>query len=398
VDATHLTLEKGMTVNINKLHLLLGHACEKILKATAEHYDLKVTGEYKVCTDCALAKARQKNVPKESAVVSSKPGELFYLDISSTKARSIGGSKFWLLIINHFSDMCWSFFMKNKSDLPDRVMELLQLLHRDKLISGKPKIGLDNSGENQALEVRMRSDSVGAIFEFTAPGSHQFAGVVERKFATLFARVRSILNSARLSQDLCNGLWAEAAKYATDVENSLITGSRQASSWSMFYKKESPIIRNLRQFGEIAILDNHQKRGFHSKLENRGYAALYLGHADNHASDVYRFLNLETKCVVRSRDCTWLNKTYASYKEIEGVVLITDDDDDVIDSTWWLPLLETIWTITLISENRILTIQIYQWSFATFNNLLWMSMCPNLELFVLGGKLGQWHHLLYSVI
>jgi hypothetical protein len=29
VDVTHLTLEKGMTVNINKLHLLLGHACEK---------------------------------------------------------------------------------------------------------------------------------------------------------------------------------------------------------------------------------------------------------------------------------------------------------------------------------------------------------------------------------
>jgi hypothetical protein len=257
---------------------------------------------------------------------------LFYLDISSPKARSIGGSKFWLLIIDHFSDMCWSFFMKNKSDLPDRVMELLQLLHRDKLISGKPKIRLDNSSENEALEVRMRTDSVGANFEFTAPGSPQFAGVVERKFATLFARVRSILNSARLSQDLRNGLWAEAAKYATDVENSLISGSRKASSWSMFYKKESPINRNLRQFREIAILDNHQKRGFHSKLENRGYAALYLGHADNHASDVYRFLNLETKCVVWSRDCTWLNKTYASYKEIEGVVLITDDDDDAIDS------------------------------------------------------------------
>jgi hypothetical protein len=89
VDATHLTLEKGMTVNINKLHLLLGHASKIFLKATAEHYDLKVTGEYKVCTDCALAKARQKNVPKESAVVLSRPGELFYLDISSTQARSI---------------------------------------------------------------------------------------------------------------------------------------------------------------------------------------------------------------------------------------------------------------------------------------------------------------------
>jgi hypothetical protein len=143
--------------------------------------------------------------------------------------------------------------------------------------------------------------------------------------------VRSILNSARLSQELRAGLWAEAAKYATDVENSLVTGSRKAS-WALFYKTESPIVRNLQRFGEVAILDNHQKRGFHSKLENRGFAALYLGHADNHATDVYRFLNLNTKCVVRSRDCTWLNKTYASYKEIEGVILTSDDDDAPINS------------------------------------------------------------------
>jgi hypothetical protein len=140
-----------------------------------------------LCTDCALAKARQKNVSKESAVVSSRPGESFYLDVSSTKARSIGGPKFWLLIVDHFSDMCWSFFMKAKSELPDQVMDLLQKLHRDKYISGKPKICLDNSGENEALEARMKTDEIGAIFEFTALGSPQFAGVVERKFATLFS-------------------------------------------------------------------------------------------------------------------------------------------------------------------------------------------------------------------
>jgi hypothetical protein len=101
--------------------------------------------------------------------------------------------------------------MKAKSDLPDRVVELLQLLHQDKLISGKPKICLDNSGENESLKAQMKTDSSGAIFEFTALGSPQFAGVVERKFATLFARVCSTLNSVCLSQDLGNGLWAEAA-------------------------------------------------------------------------------------------------------------------------------------------------------------------------------------------
>jgi hypothetical protein len=99
---------------------------------------------------------------------------------------------------------------------------------------------------------------------------------------------------------LRDGLWAEVAKYARDVENSLVTSSQTESSWALFYKKEGPIVRNLRQFGEVAILDNHQKQGFHSKLENPGFAALYLSHAGNHATDVYRFLNLNTKCVVRS--------------------------------------------------------------------------------------------------
>jgi Reverse transcriptase (RNA-dependent DNA polymerase) len=140
-----------------------------------------------------------------------------------------------------------------------------------------------------------------------------------------------MLNSARLSQELRDGLWAEAANYVTNVENCLVTGSRTQSSWFLFYGKECPAIRNMRQFGELAILNNHAKRGFYSKLENHGLPALYLGHADNHAADVYCFLSLETRSIVRSRDVTWLNKTYASYKEIEGVVLTSDDDDELVD-------------------------------------------------------------------
>jgi hypothetical protein len=226
--------------------------------------------------------------------------------------------------------------------------------------------------------------------------------------------VRLILNSARLSQDLHNGLWAEVAKYATDVENSFVTGSRTTSSWSLFYKKESPIVRNLRQFGEVAILDNHQKRGFHSKLEKRGYAALYLGHADNHATDVYWFLNLETKCVVWSRDCTWLNKTYALYKEIEGVELISDDDviDSIVTRTSEATLVPQPHMVAPHVGNNLNNNPLLPLADDTDPNIddpdLPLELC-NLQIFcgcgcvptsnvVLGGKLGHWHHQLYSVI
>jgi gag-polypeptide of LTR copia-type len=185
-DGVNLTLEQGLSVNINKLHLLMGHACEKTIRATAKYYGVKVTRQFCVCSDCTLAKARQKNVDKEG-IVSTSPGERFYLDISSTTALSFGGAQFWLLVIDHFTDMCWSFFLKAKSDLAEKVCGLFMELRRDNNLPAKPIIRCDNSGENQALQALLRSKDFNVQFEYTAPGSPQFAGVVERKFATLYA-------------------------------------------------------------------------------------------------------------------------------------------------------------------------------------------------------------------
>ena len=41
---------------------------------------------------------------------------------------------------------------------------------------------------------------------------------------------------------------------------------------------------------------------------------MYLGRARDHATDTYRFLNLETELVLISRDVIWLNKVYGEFK------------------------------------------------------------------------------------
>jgi hypothetical protein len=56
-------------------------------------------------------------------------------------------------------------------------------------------------------------------FELTPPGNPQYNGEVERKFATLYARVRAMINDAGFNNVLRGGLWAEAAKAATDIES-----------------------------------------------------------------------------------------------------------------------------------------------------------------------------------
>jgi transposase InsO family protein len=59
-------------------------------------------------------------------------------------------------------------------------------------------------------------------FEFTAPGTPQQNGKVERAFATLFGKTRSMLNAARITIPLGNGLWENCAKLSVQLENIIV--------------------------------------------------------------------------------------------------------------------------------------------------------------------------------
>jgi hypothetical protein len=71
----------------------------------------------------------------------------------------------------------------------------------------------DNAGKNFAFKSYMLKNSRHAIWELTP----QQNGIVEYKFATLYNKIRSVLNAARLTTWLHIQLWAKA------VENSRIS-------------------------------------------------------------------------------------------------------------------------------------------------------------------------------
>ena len=41
---------------------------------------------------------------------------------------------------------------------------------------------------------------------------------------------------------------------------------------------------------------------------------MFVGYADDHAGDVNRFLNVQTKMIIMSRDARWLNLLWKHYK------------------------------------------------------------------------------------
>jgi hypothetical protein len=186
--------------DINHLHKVFGHCGQEVLNNTINMYGFKSSGNFDTCEQCAIAKAQRKNVNKNMLVSSNLPGECLYVDISSIKERTICGAKFWALIVDDYTDYCWSFIMKNKLDLKIKIKTLLT----DLKISNRNLrfIRCDNAGENMTMKNDPEIKSFGIKFEFLGHRNPQSNGKAERKFQTLHRRIRAMLNGANLEGEL----------------------------------------------------------------------------------------------------------------------------------------------------------------------------------------------------
>jgi hypothetical protein len=78
----------------------------------------------------------------------------------------------------------------------------------------------------------------------------------------------------------------------------------------------------------------YANRKMRPKFSNKGRTCMFVGYATNHAEDVYRIVDMETKRITTSRDIRLLNKSYkdwvqthdANTEEIEE-----DDGNDIAD-------------------------------------------------------------------
>ncbi len=244
-------------------------------------------------------------------------GERINIDITHVNTPSYGGAKFWMMIQDDFTDYVWSFFLKEKSQLADVFMKWLNTVQKEtKLKIGK--IRCDNSGENRKLQGLIQMDSKLKIkFEFTAPYTPQQNGKIERKFSTLYGKIRSMLNWARLTKHLQTKLWAQAASTVTRLENIIIKGETNKTSYERFYGKTPDWAKYLRTFGEVAIVQDGTKDKIRGKLTNRGMPCIFIGYPEDHAPSVYQFLKLDTQTMILSRNYNWLNQSYGEYKNLD---------------------------------------------------------------------------------
>ena len=291
----HAVIEPGKSIPIWKFHQITGHTGEHLLRTTAEYMGIKFTGKLEPCETCAQTKIRQANVPKKNEKqVPSRPGYRLLIDISSFKHESMGGKRHWLIVVDEFSDCSHSFFLKRKSDQIELFPIWIKELKAKYGIDIK-YIRLDHSGENRSLQNECDKQNLGKIFEFSAPGTPQQNSVVERKIPTSIGRSRAMMVTAGFSQQDKRKFWCEVISTATKLDNIMVRKDRTKPPFTLFYNDEPKYMKFLRSFGEMAVIAISDGKKMRSKLDIRGRTGIFVGYADDHAGNVYRFINIQTK-------------------------------------------------------------------------------------------------------
>jgi hypothetical protein len=161
--------------------------------------------------------------------------------------------------MDEHTNFLWYCFMKIEDETKHHVINLILDLQKDKNITVQ-FIRCENSGENKDIQQAIIPISkIKVKFEVTAPDTPQKNGKIERKFATLYGKIRATLNKAEFTWSLCHSMWAYCTLLITKLDNAHIFSDVHFSPYALFYYYNPAWLPHLHSFGEIAIVKNPKK-------------------------------------------------------------------------------------------------------------------------------------------
>ena len=205
------------------------------------------------------------------------------------------------------------------------------------------KIRLDYSGENRKLQAKTNQQNIGIKFKFTAPGTPQQNSVVERKLPTLMGKARPMMTHAVVDDYFTKKFQCEAVSTATKLDNMMVRHMGGKPPYYMFFSEPPKYRKHLRIFGETAVVANYERKSTRTKIEPTGKVGMFVGYADDHAGDVYRFIHFKTQHIILSRGERWMNILWKAYMRTQictnhGLQIIDEDyesdEEEEIRENW----------------------------------------------------------------
>ena len=134
------------------------------------------------------------------------------------------------------------------------------------------------------------------------------------------------MNGAGFDEKKRHLLWTEAANMITHLENITIRKGSTRTPYYSFYGKDAPYSNYLQIFGQLGVVKILQPT---NKLSDKGLKAIFVGYADKHSGNVYRFVNPNTNRIILSRDVKWLSKRYGEEKNAKSSFVMPTICNDI---------------------------------------------------------------------
>jgi transposase InsO family protein len=196
--------------------------------------------------DCPGCQRTRRRLPRKTCVpVSERQLQLLHMDVCGPMpVASLGGSRYFLTVLDDFSRLSVVRCIARKADVPDVLRAVIVLLETqsNRLVQ---RIRSDRGGEFVNHSLANYYNSKGIVRVLTAGYSPESNGAAERVRRTLMDRVRAML----LDSCLPAALWGEAVVAACYVRNrSPVSEVSQQTPWGLFCDCP-PDVSNLRVFG-----------------------------------------------------------------------------------------------------------------------------------------------------
>lgn len=142
-------------------------------------------------------------------------GELVHADVCGPmEETSIGGSRYFLLLKDDYSNYRTVYFMSHKSETEEKIRYFLKFA---KITTGNKirTLRTDNGREFVNIRVKKLLEEKGIIHETTVTYSPEQNGKAERDMRTIVEAARTMMQAKRINKIL----WAEAVNTAVYVLN-----------------------------------------------------------------------------------------------------------------------------------------------------------------------------------
>ena len=277
-----VSLAASQDNEVDVWHFRLGHASEQCIKNMA--YKKLATGirlrkqaRLSFCEGCIAGKMRRNPFKSVGEIRSKRKLQLIHSDVCGPMPTdSMGGSRYFVTFIDDFSRCCAVYFIKSKSEVPEKFKEFEARVFKD---CGQ-QIGTlrsDNGGEYLS---KCYLKTKGIRHELKVPYSPEQNGVAERMNRTLMEAARSMMTHAGLPDKF----WAEAVDTAAYLRNhtptTAIRGYR--TPYEVWYG-ERPNIGHLKVFGCVAYA--HIPDSLRQKLDKKAVKLRFVGYSSQTATD-----------------------------------------------------------------------------------------------------------------